>query len=46
MLSSPFATSEGEINVVTNMRLEMIKFAGKTGGIGVSHFERFLGVLG
>ena len=30
------------IDVVTNIRCEMIKLAGKTGGIDVSHFEEVL----
>lgn len=46
MLCSPFATTEGGTDIVTNVRKrrkEGSKRTGKTGGIGVRHFERFWG---
>ena len=48
MLGSPVATSEGGINVVTNVRVNVNteKQNGKTGGIDVMHFRRFLRGLG
>ena len=46
MLGSPHATSEGVIDVVTNVRIIFGKPIGKAGGIDVRHFEGFEEVLG
>ena len=47
MLGSPLATSEGVIDVVTNVRnyKEPEYYHGKTGRIDVRHFEGFREVL-
>jgi hypothetical protein len=42
IFGSPLATSEGGIDIVTNVREEIKrKKSWKTGGIGVRHFEDF-----
>ena len=43
---SPHATTEGVIDVVNNVRTVIGKPIGKTGSIGVRHFEDFSEVLG